>query len=547
MWCFILKKDILLNNIKDVLSDDRRLDIFRLRSSGATLQEIGNKYDITRERVRQIIYVPSKRIIKIIQDNDNFVIKEITTNNVVDNNKAISFFTQDLWPIVRYVLIELSNNKNNNGWGYICENDILFYRYEDVIKFFKDVDISERIIDSKAINDFTSKVIGLGLNVWNKEDTIRFFEQHSFTYSHDGDILFPSNISMRDAILYITSRPEYKNGVSIRKENKDIENLNSIITNCFNIESESLNALSSRVSSLLYIWGKKVYINGNLIRYDRVVKDKIVEFLKEHSGKQVLYRKLFSSIEKDIDGHTNAKNEDQLHGLILYMIEKENLDVVAKKYYVSYNQDGLKKSRDHFFAIYEFLLKKGKPVTIEEIKKSLPLVSQKSVDSSKMYYPQIVSYNSGYFMNTDAIKYTNGEKDIIKDILKNKSYGFLDYVNVHEVFQEACSLHPNVVKKTMADNPRSFGVAIRSIAAEAGYSYKFPHFVRGLNGDISKKSIAIEYIKRNNNNVKKEDFMDLILALSNHDEASAKFLFNSFASNEIICVNNDSISIIGGK
>lgn len=541
-----MKKDILIKNIKEVLSDDRRLDVFMLRSSGATLQEIGDKYNITRERVRQIINVPSKKIIKIIQENNDFLIKEITVNNVVDNNKATSFFTEDLWEIIKYILIELSNN--SGSWGYIPENDILFYGYEDLVRFIKDVDTSERIIDSSYIHNFTIGVVSTGFSDWEKKDTIKFFEKHSFIYSKDEDILFPSNISMRDAILYITSKPEYKNGISIRKEDNDIVEFNNIIVNCFNIEPESLKALSSRVSSLLYVWGKKTYINSDFIKYDTFTKDKIVGFLKKHSGKQVLYRKLFSSIVKDITGHTNAQNEDQLHGLILYMIEKEGLNIVAKKYYVSYNEDGLKKSKDYFFSIYEFLLKKGRPVTIEEIKKSLPLVSKKSIDSSKMYYPQIVSYNSGYFMNTDAIKYTNGDKDIIKDILKKQSYEFLDYVNVYSVFKEASELHPNVVKKTMADNPRSFGVAIKNVAAEAGYNYKFPHFVKELDESISKKSIAIEYIKRNNNKVKKESFMDLLVTMSNGDEAGAKFLFNSFISHGVISLNNNNnVSLVGGN
>lgn len=540
-----MKKDILIKNIKEVLSDDRRLDVFMLRSSGATLQEIGDKYNITRERVRQIINVPSKKIIKIIQENNDFLIKEITVNNVVDNNKAVLFFTEDLWQIIKYILIELSND--SGGWGYISENDILFYGYEDLVRFIKNVDISERIIDSSYIHNFTIGVVSTGFSDWENKDTIKFFEKHSFIYNKDEDILFPSNISMRDAILYITSKPEYKNGISIRKEDNDIVELNNIIVNCFNIEPESLKALSSRVSSLLYVWGKKTYINSDFIKYDTFAKDKIVGFLKKHSGKQVLYRKLFSSIAKDITGHTNAQNEDQLHGLILYMIKKENLDIVAKKYYISYNEDGLKKSKDYFFSIYEFLLKKGRPVTIEEIKKSLPLVSKKSIDSSKMYYPQIVSYNSGYFMNTDAIKYTNGDKDIIKDILKKQSYEFLDYVNVHSVFKEASELHPNVVKKTMADNPRSFGVAIKNVAAEAGYNYKFPHFVKELDESISKKSIAIEYIKRNNNKVKKESFMDLLVTMSNGDEAGAKFLFNSFISHGVISLNNNNVSLVGGN
>jgi len=34
---------------------DRRLDILEMRGNGATLHEIGVKYKVTRERIRQIL------------------------------------------------------------------------------------------------------------------------------------------------------------------------------------------------------------------------------------------------------------------------------------------------------------------------------------------------------------------------------------------------------------------------------------------------------------------------------------------------------------
>lgn len=43
---------------------NRTADILHLREQGLTLQQIGNKYGITRERVRQIIKASKKEMTK---------------------------------------------------------------------------------------------------------------------------------------------------------------------------------------------------------------------------------------------------------------------------------------------------------------------------------------------------------------------------------------------------------------------------------------------------------------------------------------------------
>ena len=49
------------------MTKEEKVEMFRMRLEGKTLQEIGNKYGITRERVRQILSYGSKeeKVLKI--------------------------------------------------------------------------------------------------------------------------------------------------------------------------------------------------------------------------------------------------------------------------------------------------------------------------------------------------------------------------------------------------------------------------------------------------------------------------------------------------
>ncbi len=131
----------ILNNILDILSE-REQEIIKMRHglsnySKKTLEEIGNKYNITRERVRQIEKTSLKKIInnfdkpylKQIEDVANGILNEhggmmseenliqellINTSNSEENKSAINFILSQL--LKNRFHYNKENKEINNFW-----------------------------------------------------------------------------------------------------------------------------------------------------------------------------------------------------------------------------------------------------------------------------------------------------------------------------------------------------------------------------------------------------------------------------------------------
>ncbi len=158
----------ILGSILDILSD-REQEIIKMRHGLSnyekkTLEEIGNKYSITRERVRQIENASIKKIkdnfnktyLKEIEDVANGILNEqggmMSEENLIEELLTTSGNSKENYSAIHFILSQLLKNR----FHYVKEN-----KY--VTNFWKTPESSL---------DFFNKIIDNIYNLFKKEDNI---------------------------------------------------------------------------------------------------------------------------------------------------------------------------------------------------------------------------------------------------------------------------------------------------------------------------------------------------------------------------------------
>ena len=77
------------------INDDEKIKMFEMRVRGCTLQEIGNKYGITKERVRQILQSYISRSTSMVRGREGIIYPNISTW-LRDNDVSLEEFKKAL-------------------------------------------------------------------------------------------------------------------------------------------------------------------------------------------------------------------------------------------------------------------------------------------------------------------------------------------------------------------------------------------------------------------------------------------------------------------
>lgn len=534
--------------IKEMLSNPRELEVIRLRSEGKTLNEIGKLHNITRERIRQIERSPFNKIKSLINDNLDDILKASLKNNVVIDTDSFNDLFGEYDLIVKYVLFGNKENNLKHGLFNICYcrplNLMFIYNKNLYNKLSVDnIDVFEK----SEVNNFTKEIQKYGISTWTNDDTKELFLSNGFEESKKA--FFRGDINIGDAIRYISLKEEFSNGIKVGKgdiSDKDsvsIEEMCKELSDYFLLKPSSTASLSARVSDVLFIWDKSTYVNEAFIEYDPVLIEKIEDFCKKSKGKQFSYLSLYKYFKDDIEKYSNCKNHNALHGLLDLAKSKDETTLGTSRHYVSYDEDGFVLAEEHYKALYDFLLEKGQPVSINEIKKKFPLVTNSSVRRAKTYFPAIVNYNNGYLMNIDSIKYTKGETENIIDAMNNIASDYFSYINMNNLYDYIKGNHPNILKKTFARDAKSFALAINNIITDVGYQYRYPHFTKGLDkSEISKETIMLEVIK--NKEMTKSEAVNFFMDMFQDYPSSVSFILNNSIKKGLVKVKNDKLYLV---
>lgn len=397
----------------------RNRDIFLMRAEGHTLNYVGNAFDMTRERVRQIA---SKICTKMAPYTSLYI-----DSLIEDKEKGFELYKLD-------TLVEDSSMAMALK-SIIKNTDQYFY-----MKF------SDKIVDKDFIPDgffesLESRLKTLaenGINIYELIDQISdLMDTQSFFTEDDlkayilfnggkiyGDLVSWGSISVGEICRDAISRYfNYDISLNDDENNPEMHQLRKILKDNYNFTYENGNrALTSAIvrdNKQMVLSGRSRYLPASKIDPDdyEVIKE-IYEDLKQQDG-TVYYNDLFNKYQSQLLTKTTIDNYNYLHGLLMYYDDGGEF-TFTRDYMVKSGREP-EKIDESFIAMIK---EKHAPVTYDEVIAKFPSLNQTRIGFIQGRNQEIIYWGNKSWNVISNIKFKHENFKHILDllILENKGY-----------------------------------------------------------------------------------------------------------------------------
>lgn len=415
-WCAFDLHGEIESTINDMSIEDRAKAILKLRASGKTLNEIGDEYNITRERVRQIERKTKKEMCKRL--NKNKVIQKIYADRggdeVLTRTELEEYFGENT-QLVLYAL----RDEDNQAFYYDSALNVLVVENESLtMQVSNYIETIPEAFNSKDLN----KIINEGVEEYslNKE-----FLEKAITEEYDitGRIYHRNRLTLKQIYKAIVDK-YYSDGIALY-DPEAIKHLREDIKHEYgNIElPEKDRAISARLADVCILYDRGVYKPKSKYYISKSLLNKIINYINNHDSKIISMSSLFFIFEKELR-EEGVNNKYYLQG-ILHELCSDQYD---------FKRDYLFKAGagDSFYTeIVEFIRKSQNLVTKEEILAHFPgltdIVIQFATNDS-----EILNF-FGSYMHSSKIKFTNTEIQYLKSEIE-KGIEAEGYIHCQELF-----------------------------------------------------------------------------------------------------------------
>ncbi|MCD8027202.1 MAG: hypothetical protein LUF02_00740, partial [Erysipelotrichaceae bacterium] len=314
---------ILNNSVIDIFKEHynyikpQHLEIYKMRARGDTLESIGRKRNVTRERIRQICVKVNEQLM-----NSSLLVAYACLE---DKSKAIT--SDDIKTIVKdedltMTLREVLKNSNQ-------------YEYIESIDKYVDVDIiPNHFFD--GLNDKLKETVPGGISYENLLNVLEniFSSQHFFTednlesylvsqgYRILGDFVFKGKIPYPKITNHIVNK-YYDFDIKLDNDpnNEDMKKLRNIYENYgfqYEHNNHSLTSIILRDSQAFVLSGRGRYCPLNKVHCNSVIIARIRHDILDNDSNTIYYSDLYEKYKGELLKQTNIDNYNFLHGILMY-------------------------------------------------------------------------------------------------------------------------------------------------------------------------------------------------------------------------------------
>lgn len=386
----ILGKGIVnnLNYYFETIKYTNEYDILLKRANKITLEEIGNIYGITRERIRQI----NKRTIENI-----FILKTLFINrrNVLyDNELIVSFPDKDIFIIVKYLLLNSD-----------------YYSYLDFFNIYVSTNIVPNIEES--LRTIATDFIGESVDYYENsekleeillENKLGFLNAVTFLdftlsigYKLYNNILYSRGNVSYGYLFSLIIKEYYPNGVKLHS-GAEFDELKLLFkkkypTIC--IDDKSDRTLTSRMTDFLVLCGKGSFISENNIYIEHDLLEEIIVYIDEFPTLNINYSTIYDNFQGKLKMFSDINNHHFLHGvLLLFYPDKYKY---SREYLVKY--DTTLKYESTADKLKCLINKLKRPITHYDLKNnglnySDSIIYNTIINDNDLFYFDTKSYSS---------------------------------------------------------------------------------------------------------------------------------------------------------
>lgn len=456
-----------------------------LKENGNTLQAIGDLFNVTRERVRQVISRFEEDLCPIINEWQSTLLAE---KNYISSDELMNYFDVDDYG---KVLVHYFRDNENfeylecadvfvllNGEKKHCEDDILAIAAEFVGDGANVNDILE---------DFDFKMNGLGYSFMDEAALLNLVQQHGYCVYND--YISKGKQSYGLLCSKIVAK-RFPNGIKLYDGSADLKRLREYALREYGDigVSDDDRALSVRISDYLVLCDKGCVTAEENVHIDMELLNKIKKYIDDSADKQIYYVTLYSIFEKELLKSSNIDNYNFLHGVLkLYFGDEYDF---SDRDYLTKNGDGLitGKLSDK---ITTFIGKLNRPASRQEIKNNIPGVSDVVLMNAVVNNPKLIPWEYNYFYSIDCVDMSEDDKLYLQRKIEEITSQNSGYCSDNMLYDEVCEDYENfIIRNNLKDASNLFYICMKLFESE--FDFRRPNITKkDLFDNISIKNVAL--------------------------------------------------------
>ena len=395
---------------------NKEFDIYVRRAEGDTLQEIGEAYNLTRERVRQHCSKFERAVMPMIlalaqgleDANSDHYIKEEQVLSVFDNDDYDKIF-----------IFTLRNASSYDFVGGIFFNKEHYPRAEyDLIGIVSDI-VGDGINLFDEIERIESALDSAGYGFIEADDFLNMVIEFNYCFYGDYIVKNKKSYAFLCAQLVEECFPE-----GIKYEDEDMNRLRSLALERFGDLDlpDNDRSLWSRLCTHLVQRGRSTYISPKKIFVDKDLMEEIKSYVDNSPLSEIFFKEIFAEFEGILTMTTNIDNAAFLHGVFVYYYPHE----------YSYSRDSLTKrdaeeTQSLVARIREVLVEAGHPLRKDEIMSHLPGLAESVLFNAIIHSEDIAQWEYNYYNCMGNIKRNEEAEQILKttlEVLLSENQGY---------------------------------------------------------------------------------------------------------------------------
>ncbi|MFA5637928.1 MAG: DNA-directed RNA polymerase subunit alpha C-terminal domain-containing protein [Anaerovoracaceae bacterium] len=477
-----------------------------IRSSGATLEEIGKELNITRERVRQILAKTTRKMRGIAE----LVAKLLLT---INEDKFTFSELVDLFGSAEYATYCKMALQESEYVVYLKFSDSFFRRSicnEDIEKKLKRL-----LID----------IIGNGLNFYDSLELIESeLKKNNLEYFDIIDVMnFLVHIGYRFYGDYVAKGFPTSGGIfadvvkkyfkfdiklDSKEENNDMAKLRQIIDKRYHgIQLPSNNrALTARMthnSSNLVLSGLGRYCPIEKVIFSPSLLDEIREHVFNSTQNSFYYAELFYLFKGRLLAETNIDNPYFLHGVFKYLYPK---DFLYERSLMSKNSE-FRENID--VRLEKLLIENGNALRKSQIKKFIPGINDHVIDFAAIRVSGIIRWDFNEYNHIANLTISDDDVSVLSNLLEVETKLHSGYTGENLLYKAVVDSNKEFLEKNNILTPQNLFNVVSFIFKDK-YRFRRPHiFSKDFPiQDVSTVSIA-QFFLGHNTDLNYKEFLNL--------------------------------------
>ena len=480
---------------------NKEFDIYVRRAEGDTLQEIGEAYNLTRERVRQHCSKFERSVMPMIlalaqgleDANSDHYIKEEQVLSVFDNDDYDKIF-----------IFTLRNASYYDFVGGIFFNKEHYPRAEyDLIGIVSDI-VGDGINLFDEIERIESALDSAGYGFVEADDFLNIVIEFNYCFYGDYIVKNKKSYAFLCAQLVEECFPE-----GIRYEDEDMNRLRSLALERFGDLDlpDNDRSLWSRLCTHLVQRGRATYISPKKIFVDKDLMEEIKTYVDNSPLSEIFFKEIFAEFEGILTMTTNIDNAAFLHGVFVYYYPHEYI----------YSRDSLTKrdaeeTQSLASRIREVLVEAGHPLRKDEIMSHLPGLAESVLFNAIIHSEDIAQWEYNYYNCIGNIRRNEAAEQTLKTTLEALLSGNQGYCSESMLYAATKDKLNDYFNENKVCNAQNL-FYLTYMLFDGDFSFRRPHIASvGRFKTLNVKDILIDLLG-NPDRLYNDGFMELTTKL----------------------------------